>query len=95
MKCQNHPNAAAIEQCGRCEMPLCGMCANFTDDEVLCEPCLEVRENEKLVAAQTQKLDQPEPESSLQEYDEAILEAAKRKNPTALCGKCLRLRPVA
>lgn len=103
MKCQNHPNAAAIEQCARCEVPLCGMCANFTADDVLCEPCVEVRENEKVVAAQTQKLDQPEPDASLQEYDEAILEAAKKKesNSTlwqvltiAACGVILGVRLV-
>lgn len=79
MKCQNHPNAAAIEHCARCETPLCGMCANFTADDVLCEPCVEIRENERAVAAQTQKLDQPEPETIAQEYDEKILEAAKKK----------------
>lgn len=79
MKCQNHPNAAAIEQCARCDIPLCGMCANFTAEEVLCEPCVEIRENERVVAVETQKLDQPEPDASLQEYDEAIIEAAKKK----------------
>ncbi|MCG8413153.1 MAG: hypothetical protein MI746_02940 [Pseudomonadales bacterium] len=78
MKCQNHPNATAIEQCARCEIPLCGMCATFTDSEVLCEPCVEIRENEKAVAAQTQKLEQPEPESVAQEYDEELLKAAKK-----------------
>lgn len=80
MKCQNHPNATAIENCARCEIPLCGMCATFTDTEVLCEPCVEIRENEKAVAAQTEKLEKPEPETVAQEYDEEILKAAAKKD---------------
>lgn len=104
MKCQNHPNAAAIEQCARCDIPLCGMCANFTAQEVLCEPCVEIRENERVVAAETQKLDQPEPDASLQEYDESIIEAAKKKKglnkellqilTIAACGLILGVRLV-
>ena len=102
MKCQNHPNAAAIENCARCEQPLCGMCANFTAEDVLCEPCVEIRENEKAVAAQTQKLDQPDPATVAQTYDEALLEAAKKQPKSsgpllniliiAACGVILAVR---
>ena len=102
MKCQNHPNAAAIENCARCEVPLCGMCANFTASEVLCEPCVEIRENEKAVAAKAEKLDQPDPASVVQTYDEAELEKAKKENKNtgpllniviiAICGIILAAR---
>ncbi|MEQ8314786.1 MAG: hypothetical protein RL839_04940 [Gammaproteobacteria bacterium] len=61
MKCQNHPSAPAIENCARCEIPLCGMCANFSGDEVLCEACVEVREAEKAVASKSRDFERPKP----------------------------------
>lgn len=69
-KCQNHPNAPAIELCTKCSSPLCGMCASFTDDGVFCEPCADIHETNKSVAMESAKLErksnpvelQPEPE---------------------------------
>ncbi len=58
--CKNHPNVTAIEECANCAMPMCGMCSNFTETEVLCEKCVVIREQEKFVDAQSQQLEQPE-----------------------------------
>lgn len=58
--CKNHPNVTAIAECANCHMSMCGMCANYTETEVLCEKCVAIRENEKFVAAHSQKLEQPE-----------------------------------
>ena len=52
MKCANHPNAPAIDNCVSCTIPLCGMCASFTDAGVLCEKCVEVHETERKVEAE-------------------------------------------
>jgi hypothetical protein len=57
MQCHNHPNAAAIENCARCQIALCGMCANFGDNEVLCEKCLKLADAEKFVARQKLQLE--------------------------------------
>lgn len=65
-RCQNHPNAPAIDQCGKCGMALCGMCANFTDDGVFCESCGESHSTEKAVAAETQKLERQQGQSQVQ-----------------------------
>lgn len=59
MKCLNHPNAAAIGQCSSCEIPLCGMCASFVDDVLLCEKCEENHQSEKFVSRQSEELKRP------------------------------------
>jgi uncharacterized Zn finger protein (UPF0148 family) len=71
-KCQNHPNAPAIDQCSKCGMALCGTCANFTDDGVFCESCGETHSTEKAVAAETQKLKRQQDQGKV--YAEAIPE---------------------
>ena len=80
MKCQNHPNAPAVDSCIRCETPLCGMCASFTPDGVFCESCLEIHENQKAVTAKSESLDRPKPGPAITEYDEDLLEKAKRRD---------------
>jgi len=55
--CEKHPNAPSIATCSNCDIGLCGMCANFTETEVLCEDCAEIREAEKFVSTQTSKLE--------------------------------------
>lgn len=80
MKCQIHPNAPAVDNCTRCEIPLCGMCANYVSAGVFCEPCLEIHENQQAVTAQSQRLEQPDPDPTLAEYDEDLLEKAKRRD---------------
>lgn len=57
MKCHNHPNAAAIGQCTSCELALCGMCASFVDDAILCEKCEENYQSEQFVARQSEGLE--------------------------------------
>jgi len=36
---------------------MCGLCVNYTDTGVFCEPCLKIHETEKFVAAQSRQLD--------------------------------------
>jgi len=57
--CSNHPNAKAIATCNSCESDLCGMCSNFIDESVLCEPCSEIFEAEKFVSTQSESLERP------------------------------------
>lgn len=58
--CSNHPAAKAIESCGRCSTLLCGMCANYVDEIVLCESCVGDYEAEKFVSSQAEKIERPE-----------------------------------
>lgn len=55
MWCEFHPNAKSIENCTKCGIPLCGMCANFVDPHIFCDPCDKIVENEKFVESQTKK----------------------------------------
>jgi len=80
MKCKNHPSAPAVDSCVRCEVPLCGMCASFTADGVFCEACLEIHETHKAVTAKSASLDRPKPTEVITEYDEDLLEKAKRRD---------------
>jgi hypothetical protein len=59
MSCKNHPNVKAIEQCGLCKAPLCGMCANFTDLGIFCDKCDAIKENERFVHGEQAKLVKP------------------------------------
>lgn len=90
-KCNNHPNAPAIDQCSKCGMALCGTCANFIDDGVFCESCGESHAAEKAVAAETQKLERQQDKRQIQ--TEAVPQASaqhpaaprrKRYNPNTL-----------
>ena len=58
MSCKNHPNVEAIANCALCDTPMCGMCANFMATETLCEACVDIREAERFVSAQSQQLNQ-------------------------------------
>ncbi len=60
MTCYNHPNAPAIEKCSRCDVDMCGMCANFLDTGVYCEKCVSAVETEDFVFAQSKKLNKTE-----------------------------------
>lgn len=59
MSCQNHPQVRAIEHCGLCKMPMCGMCANFTDLGIFCDKCDAIKENERFVQGEQAKLGKP------------------------------------
>lgn len=60
MKCHNHPNAAAIGQCTSCQVQLCGMCASFVDESLLCDKCEENYQSEQFVTRQAQELERPD-----------------------------------
>lgn len=70
MQCQDHPNVAAIEDCALCKKPMCGMCANFMESEVLCEKCVKIRETEKYVTKQSQQHKRQEPTLKIEKADQ-------------------------
>lgn len=70
MICYNHPNAPAIEKCARCDLELCGMCANFLDSGVYCEKCVSAVETESFVAAQSNKLNKKQIDIVLSKHAE-------------------------
>ncbi len=79
MHCQNHPNARAIDQCTSCDVPLCGQCASFVDDSVLCERCATDYESEKFVSQQA--VGQAQPDRSIQvDREEPQSGGARRKS---------------
>ncbi len=71
MQCQDHPNVTAIDNCALCDKPLCGMCSNYLESEVLCEKCVAVRETEKFVDSQAKQHEQPESTIQLETADAA------------------------
>lgn len=85
-KCHNHPSAPAIEQCSSCQTPLCGMCANFVGEVVLCEKCEQNYQSEQYVSRQTRELDRPEPlvQSSDDEEQQIPVQHRKKTNPVVL-----------
>lgn len=70
MNCYNHPNAPAVEKCARCEVDMCGMCANFLDTGTFCEKCVSAVETEEFVSAQSKKLNKTEIDLALSKYAE-------------------------
>lgn len=60
MNCYNHPNAPSVEKCARCEVEMCGQCANFLKSGAYCEKCVSAVETEDFVAAQSSKLNKAE-----------------------------------
>lgn len=79
MPCHNHPNAPTVEKCNRCEIELCGMCANFTDSGVYCETCVSAVETEDFVALQSRKLNKSEIDLVISKHAEE-LEAEQAQN---------------
>jgi len=84
LNCYNHPNAPAVEKCARCEVDMCGMCANFLEAGAYCEKCVSAVETEDFVAAQSNKLNRSEIDLVLSKHaDEKEAERAgveKRKD---------------
>ncbi|MEX0962744.1 MAG: hypothetical protein WDZ52_01705 [Pseudohongiellaceae bacterium] len=81
MKCGNHPAANAIAQCAECAEPLCGICADFSSDAVLCEKCAKNNENSAFVESQSRPKDDfkkilSEPDSEIKEPKKQRLEAS-------------------
>lgn len=86
MWCEFHPNAKSIENCTKCGIPLCGMCANFVDPHIFCDPCDKIVENEKFVDSQTKKHAAPERPTIQMQTDEEVGNGPvkKRSNPNTL-----------
>lgn len=83
MWCEFHPNAKSIETCTRCGIPLCGMCANFIDPQVLCDPCDKIYENEKFVDSQTEKHAKPDRPVIQMQTDEDIDETQTKNKSSS------------
>lgn len=88
MNCYNHPNAPAVEKCARCEVDMCGMCANFLDSGAYCEKCVSAAETEKFVTAQSNKLNKSEIDLVLSKHakdrDADLENSEKRKDGIVL-----------
>lgn len=88
MYCYNHPNAPAVEKCARCEVDMCGMCANFLDSGAYCEKCVSAVETEDFVTAQSNKLNKAEIDLVLskhaEEKENELANTEKRKDGVVL-----------
>ena len=84
--CKNHPNVNAIEDCANCGISMCGMCSNFTETEVLCEKCVAIRETEKFVAVQSQKLERPEQPLIVESGDDTGIESPGQRSKKKIYG---------
>lgn len=84
MKCGNHPGVDAIAECAKCAAALCGVCADFSKDEVFCEKCAKDNENSAFVDSQTKPVDDfqkilDEPDAGPNEPKKQRLEASIEK----------------
>lgn len=57
MKCKSHPAVDAVANCAGCSTPLCGVCADFSGDEVYCERCIVNNARSEFVEAQSKPKD--------------------------------------
>lgn len=95
MWCKFHPNAKSIENCTKCGIPLCGMCANFVDPNVFCDPCDQIVENEKFVTNETKKHAAPERPAIQMQTEDGIEEGPSKKKsnsntiPLIVIGICI------
>jgi|TARA_B100000315_G_scaffold226701_1_gene233855 hypothetical protein len=53
LKCEYHPAADAIADCSNCHIPICGICSNYGESDVLCDRCVDVVLTAKLVDEQS------------------------------------------
>ncbi len=86
MSCKNHPNVRAIEHCGLCEIPMCGMCANFTDLGIFCDKCDAIKENERFVKGEQAKLGKPAAPAIPMQKDDDLKQSNKpqKANPNTV-----------
>jgi hypothetical protein len=86
MWCELHPNAKSIENCTKCGIPLCGMCANFVKIDIYCGPCDKIAENESFVDNQTKKYNAPERPSIQMRTEDSVAKFSPKKhsNPNTL-----------
>jgi hypothetical protein len=86
--CYNHPNAPAVDKCARCEVDMCGTCANFLDSGAFCEKCVSALETEDFVTAQSNKLNKAEIDLVLSKHAEdkesELASGEKRKDGPVL-----------
>lgn len=59
MKCEFHPGAPAAANCDSCQTALCGICARYIDDKVLCERCEGIASIESYVEAKSKESNEP------------------------------------
>lgn len=58
LKCKNHPVVNAIGNCATCEVPLCGVCADFSSSDLRCNKCADANAAAVFVAKLSKKDDQ-------------------------------------
>lgn len=84
MKCGNHPGVNAVAECAKCAEFLCGVCADFSRDDVFCEKCAKDSDNSAFVESQTKPDDDfqqilSEPEAERHEPKKQRIEASIEK----------------
>lgn len=67
---------------------MCGLCGNYTDTGIFCEPCLKIHETEKFVVAQSRHLDHGANPSPVVEIrvENSQAETPGKRMPQALQG---------
>lgn len=60
MKCKYHPVVDAFTECARCQIPLCGICAEYTPNGIMCAQCATSAAAEAAVTTRVSKADQLE-----------------------------------
>ncbi|MCG8415885.1 MAG: hypothetical protein MI746_16850 [Pseudomonadales bacterium] len=72
MKCEFHPGAPAAAMCDSCQIPLCGICARYIDDRVLCERCESVASIESYVEAKSRESNESRVEELITKAEQAV-----------------------
>ena len=82
MKCEFHPSAPAAALCDNCKTPICGICARYSEDAVLCERCEKAGALSRFVEDQARKAGKaPDKFDELMEEDRRRAREAPRPQP--------------
>ncbi len=85
MKCEFHPGAPAVAMCDSCQTPVCGICASYVDDRVLCERCEGLASIESYVEAKSKESNESRVDDLLIRAEQAV-ENTQSYEPAASAG---------
>lgn len=72
MKCEDHPTAPAIGRCLNCDKPVCGVCARYQNDNLLCEHCEGIASLQSFVETKSREVARSNVSSLLEEAEQAV-----------------------
>lgn len=72
MKCEDHPSAPAIGRCINCDKPVCGVCAHYQNDSLLCEHCDGIASLQSFVETKSRQVARSNVSSLMEEAEQAI-----------------------